>query len=64
MSVHEKVKMLQESYPPARRGTYLSETLSAHYIIFLYNSKVHAYYKGSSDEYVVSYTVVVYAFNT
>ncbi len=44
---------------PFLRGIYLSDTLSVHNIISLYDSIVHAYNKGCSGEYIVVYLKAV-----
>ena len=67
MSVHEKVKMLQESLHPGKmilNGYIPLLTLSVQNSIFLYDSIVHPYYKSCSGEYIVQYTAVVSAYST
>ncbi len=62
MSVHEKVKTLQESLPPGKiflKGYIPLSALSVQNSIFLYDSIVHPYHKGCSDQYKVLYSVVV-----
>jgi hypothetical protein len=52
MSVHEKAKMLQESWPPALTILRRYIPVWNQYIqrvIFLYDSTVHTHYKGSTD---------------
>ena len=66
VSVHEKVKMLQESYHPGLaipRWSVSVWTLYAQNDQFLYDSIVHPYYKGSTDKTAVVYTIGVYGYN-
>ena len=62
MFVHEKVKMLQESYHPGKASFERYIPLWNMYIQngwFLYDSIVHPYHKGCTYEFLVSYIVVV-----
>ena len=62
MSVHEKVKMLQESLHHGKmilNGYIPLLTMSVQNSIFLYDSIVHPYYKGSSGENKVEYLKAV-----
>jgi hypothetical protein len=60
MSVHEKVKMLQESLHHGKmilNGYIPLLNMSVQNSIFLYYSIVHPYYKGCSGEYEVSNSI-------
>jgi hypothetical protein len=67
MSVHEKVKMLQESLHHGKmilKGYIPLLNMSVQNSVFLYDSIVHPYYKCCSGEYIVQYTAVVSAYST